>query len=66
MLGIIQSGLVGEHAIEKLRSLSDGIVRIWQDGDFDYIQVLKTINSIRTRVQPILEIPNPPYVKILS
>jgi circadian clock protein KaiC len=66
MLGLIQSGLVGDEAIEKVRSLSDGIVRIWKQGDFDYLQVQKTVNSVRTRIQPILETPEPPYLEILS
>jgi hypothetical protein len=66
IIGIIQSGLIGDQAIEKLRSLADGIIRIWKHGDFDYLQVLKTINSVRTRVQAILETPEPPYIQILS
>jgi len=65
-LGLIQPGLVGEEAMEKVRSLADGVIRIWKEGDFDYLQVLKAPNSVRTRVQTILETPEPPYLKILS
>ena len=65
-LGFIQPHLVGEEALGKVRSLADGIVSIWQEGDFDYLQVLKTVNSVRTRVQTILEVPEPPYLRIVS
>jgi circadian clock protein KaiC len=65
-LGLIQPHLVGEETLGKVRSLADGIVRIWKQGDFDYLQVLKTVNSVRTRVQTILEIPEPPYLRIVS
>ncbi len=65
-LGLIHPGLMKREALERVRSLSDGIVRVWKDGDFDYLQVLKTINSVRTRVQTIIEIPDPPYLKILA
>ncbi|NIM04565.1 MAG: hypothetical protein GTO55_01430 [Armatimonadetes bacterium] len=65
-LGLIQPHLVGEETLGKVRSLADGIVRIWKQGDFDYLQILKAVNSVRTRVQTILEIPDPPYLRIVS
>jgi len=65
-LGLIRPHLVGEAALGKVRSLADGVIRIWKQGDFDYLQVLKTVNSVRTRVQTILEIPEPPYLRIVS
>lgn len=66
LLGLIHPRLVGEETLGKVRSLADGIVRIWKEGDFDYLQVLKTVNSVRTRIQPIMEMPDPPYLEIIS
>jgi hypothetical protein len=64
--GIIQTGLMREQAMAQVRSLADGIVRIWMHGDFNYLQVIKTVNSVRTRVQAIMETPEPPYLKIIT
>lgn len=64
--GIIQTGLMREQAMAQVRSLADGIIRIWMHGDFNYLQVIKTVNSVRTRVQAIMETPEPPYLKIIT
>ena len=64
--GIIQTGLMREQAMAQVRSLADGIIRIWMHGDFNNLQVIKTVNSVRTRVQAIMETPEPPYLKIIT
>jgi len=63
---LLNPKLAPEDSLAKLRRLASSIVRVWKEGDFDYLQVLKTLNSVRTRIAPILEIPDPPYLQILS
>jgi circadian clock protein KaiC len=65
-LSLLNPKLASDDTLAKIRRLASGIVRVWKEGNFDYLQVLKTINSVRTRIVPILEIPDPPYLQILS
>ncbi|MBN1459400.1 MAG: hypothetical protein JXA57_07675 [Armatimonadetes bacterium] len=51
--------------LEKLRASADGIVRVWSEGSYSYLQVIKTVNSARTPIYAIREISQPPFVEIL-
>ncbi len=54
-----------EH-LEKLRATADGIVRVWSEGSYTFIQVVKTVNSARTPVYLIRQIPRPPFIEIME
>ncbi len=58
-------GLAPEQ-IEKLRAAADGIIRIWTEGSYSFLQVVKTVNSARTPVYAIRQIPNPPFIEIME
>jgi circadian clock protein KaiC len=64
-LSLLNPKLAAEDTLSKIHRLSAGIMRVWKEGDFEYLQVVKTVNSVRTRIVPVLEIPDPPYLQIL-
>jgi circadian clock protein KaiC len=53
------------RAAETLRALADGVIRVWRDGAYNFLQVLKTVNSARTQVVAFLEIAEPPYFELI-
>jgi circadian clock protein KaiC len=64
-------GTVNPHSLplkefEKLRASADGIVRVWSEGSYSYLQVIKTVNSARTPIYAIREVSQPPFIEILS
>lgn len=65
MLGVVSPRVVPPDQLEKLRTAADGIVRIWTEGSYSFLQVVKTINSARTPVYAIREIPEPPFLEIV-
>lgn len=65
-LGFLNPNAVPASAREKLRSEADGLVRIWREGNYEYIQVLKTLNAARTLVHGFVETSSPPYLRILE
>ncbi len=52
--------------MERLRALADGMVRVWTDGNYSFLQVTKTANSVRTPVYSVHQITHPPFIEILS
>ena len=65
-LGVINPTMVDQASCEKIRAAADGIVRVWSEGNYHYVQVRKTVNSVYTPVYAFLEIPSPPYMQILG
>jgi circadian clock protein KaiC len=66
VLGTVSpQGFPVEH-LEKLRATADGIVRVWSEGSYTFIQVVKTVNSARTPVYVIRQVPQPPFVEIME
>jgi circadian clock protein KaiC len=65
-LGIINPKSVEATAAEKIRTVADGIVNVWRVGDYNYIQAIKTVNSVRSPVSTFLERPDPPFIEVLS
>lgn len=63
-LGFLNPDAVPASAREKLLTEADGIVRMWKDNNYNYIQVVKTVNSVQTPVCNIVETNTPPYVRI--
>lgn len=65
-LGLLNPNAVPASACERLRSEADGIIRIWHEGTYKYIQVVKTVNAVITPISGIVETNTPPYIKILQ
>lgn len=63
-MGFLNPEAVSVSAREKLRTEADGIVRMWKEGHYSYIQVVKTVNSVQTPVCNIMETNVPPHVRI--
>jgi len=66
VLGTVSPSAVPCDEMEKLRALADGIVRVWTDHNYSFLQVMKTANSVRTPVYSIHQIGQPPFIEILS
>ena len=64
--GTLTPGTICEEARENVRTIADGIIRIWSTGSYNYLQVIKTVNSVRTPTYAFLETGEPPYVDILG
>jgi circadian clock protein KaiC len=65
-VGFLNPDAVPASAREKLRSEADGIIRIWTDGNYHYLQVVKTLNAVRTLVHGFAETNSAPYLRILQ
>jgi circadian clock protein KaiC len=65
-LGVVNPQSLDPTSVEKIRTATDGIVNVWRKGNYNYIQVLKTVNSVRSPVSTFLERPEPPFIEILS
>jgi hypothetical protein len=57
---------VPSEDLEKLRAAADGLVRVWSQGNYSFLQVQKTVNSVRTPVYSLHQIGEPPFIEILS
>jgi circadian clock protein KaiC len=66
ILGSVSPLSLPADQLEKLRAAADGIVRVWSEGSYSYLQVVKTVNSARTPIYAIREISQPPFIEILS
>jgi circadian clock protein KaiC len=66
VLGTINPSAVPSEELEKVRAAADGIVRVWSQGNYSFLQVLKTANSVRTPVYSVHQITTPPFLEILS
>ncbi len=65
LMGVVSPRVASMDQLEKLRTAADGIVRVWTEGSYTYLQVVKTVNSARTPVYAINQIPSPPFVEIM-
>ena len=65
-VGVVSPQAVPTDCLQKLRATADGIVRVWNEGSYSFLQVVKTINSARTPVYVLNHLPKPPYVEILT
>jgi len=65
VLGVVSPRAAPVEQLEKLRAAADGIVRVWTEGSYSYLQVVKTMNSARTPVYALNQIPAPPFVQIM-
>jgi circadian clock protein KaiC len=65
VLGTVNPHSLPLKELEKLRASADGIVRVWSEGSYSYLQVMKTVNSARTPIYAIREISQPPFIEIM-
>jgi circadian clock protein KaiC len=65
VVGTVSPRAVTPDELEKLRTTADGIVRVWSEGSYAFIQVLKTVNSARTPVYAVRQVPQAPFVQIV-
>ena len=65
LLGVVSPRAAAPEQPEKLRASADGIVRVWTEGYYSYLQVVKTVNSARTPAYAINETPKPPFLEII-
>jgi len=65
VVGVVSPRAVPPEQLAKLRTAADGIVRVWTEGSYSYLQVLKTVNSVRTPVYAINHMPRPPFIEIV-
>ncbi len=66
VLGMVAPRSTPPEELGKLRAAADGIVRVWSEGSYSFLQVVKTVNSARTPVYAIRQMPQPPFVKIIE
>ncbi len=66
VLAVVNPSSVEMEDLDRLRAFADGLVRVWTQGNYSYLQVIKTVNSARTPVYPIKQISAPPFIEILS
>ena len=66
VIGMVSPSSAPCEELEKLRAAADGVVRVWTEGNYSFLQVLKTANSVRTPVYSVHQINTPPFIEILS
>ena len=65
-LGLLNADSVPPSARARLLMEADGIVRLWKQDNYTYIQVVKTVNSVFTPICTLVETNTPPFLKILQ
>jgi circadian clock protein KaiC len=65
-VGFLSPEAIPISAREKLLTEADGIVRMWKEQNYHFIQVVKTVNSVLTPVNSLIEINTPPYLRIMQ
>jgi len=65
-LGLVNADAIPASARARLLMEADGIVRMWKQDNYTYIQVVKTVNSVFTPICTFVETTTPPFMKILQ
>lgn len=65
-LGFANPNAVEPLRLERLRAAADGLLRLWTMGAYQFLQVTKSVNAVRTEVLTLLETPQPPFFRIVS
>ncbi|MFQ6065256.1 MAG: ATPase domain-containing protein [Candidatus Bathyarchaeia archaeon] len=65
-LGTFKPETVSYEIAEKVRSAADGIVKVWSEGSYNFIQVIKSKNKIYSRPLRYIETNRSPFIKILE
>lgn len=66
VLGSVSPQGFPPELLDKLRAQADGIVRVWSERSYTFLQVVKTVNSARTPVYLVLQTPRPPFIEIIE
>jgi hypothetical protein len=66
VLGAVSPHSAPAEQLAKLRAAADGIVRVWSEGSYSFLEVVKTVNSARTPVYAIRQTPQPPFIEIME
>jgi circadian clock protein KaiC len=66
VLGTVTPSAVHEDDLDRIRTFADGLVRVWTQGNYSYLQVVKTANSARTPVFPVKQVNDPPFLQIME
>ena len=66
VLGAVSPHGAPAEQLAKLRAAADGIVRVWSEGSYSFLEVVKTVNSARTPVYAIRQTPQPPFIEIME
>jgi len=66
ILGVVTPGGMHPAQLAKLRAAADGILRVWSEGNYSFLEVVKTVNSARTPVYAIRQTPKPPFIEIME
>ena len=65
-IGLLNPNAIPAMTRERLLMEADGIVRLWKEGNYTFVQVVKTVNSVQTPVHCIVESNQPPYLRVLQ
>jgi len=65
-IGLLNPLAILSATRERLLMEADGIVRLWKEGNYTFIQVVKTVNSVQTPVHCVVESNLPPYLHVLQ
>ncbi len=65
-LGVINPEATPPDTRARLLMEADGIIRLWREGNYTYVQVLKTVNSVLTPVSCVVETNSAPFLRVLQ
>jgi len=65
-IGLVNPDAMPPDTHARLLMEADGIVRLWRDGNYTYVQVIKTVNSVLTPVHCLVETNSPPYLSVVE
>jgi|GEM_PF-646582 len=65
-IGMVNPDAMPPDTRARLLMEADGIIRLWREGNYTYIQVIKTVNSVLTPVHCLVETNSPPYLSVVE
>lgn len=65
-IGLLNPDAVPEEIYAQLLQEADGIAQIWREGNYTYVQLVKTVNSVLTPAYCLVETNTPPYLAVLD
>lgn len=65
-IGIVTPDALSADTRARLHSEADGIVKIWREGNYTFVQVVKTVNSVQTPAYCLVETNVAPFLAVLD
>ncbi|MFQ6065614.1 MAG: ATPase domain-containing protein [Candidatus Bathyarchaeia archaeon] len=65
-LGTFKPETVSQQLAQKVRSTAEGIIKVWSEGNYHFIQVIKSKNKIYSRPLRYIETNKRPFIKIID